>query len=44
MPRTTGLNPCLASFLDLIAWSEVGPELISNPVTDDGYKVLVVAT
>lgn len=44
MPRTTGLHPNLAAFLDMIAWSEIGPTLLANPATDDGYKVLVGST
>lgn len=47
MPRITatqagGQNVC--ALLDMIAWSEIGPALLANPATDDGYLVLVGAT
>jgi len=32
-------NRC--AFLDMIAWSEIGPQLLKNPATDNGYKVMV---
>lgn len=35
-----GANRC--AFLDMIAWSEIGPALLA--VTDNGYNVLVGAT
>lgn len=42
MPRISaeaagGINRC--AFLDMIAWSEISPELLA--VSDDGYNVLV---
>lgn len=45
MPRITpqqagGLNRC--AFLDMIAWSEIGPALLA--VSDDGYNVMVGST
>ncbi len=45
MPRITaaqagGANRC--AFLDMIAWSEIGPELLAK--SDDGYNVLVGST
>lgn len=42
MPRTKNLNPNLCAFLDMIAWSEIGPELLAE--TDDGYNVIVGST
>jgi muramidase (phage lysozyme) len=42
MPRATGLSANMAAFLDCIAWSEIGPDLL--PLTDDGYAALVGAT
>ena len=42
MPRTANLNANLSAFLDMIAWSELGPDLISE--TDDGYNVIVGST
>lgn len=36
-----GANVC--AFLDMIAWSELGPGLMT-PATDDGYRVLVGST
>lgn len=45
MPRITpeqagGQNVC--AFLDMLAWSEIGPALLA--VSDDGYNVLVGST
>jgi len=45
MPRITpdqagGANRC--AFLDMIAWSEIGPQLLAE--SDDGYNVLVGST
>jgi muramidase (phage lysozyme) len=45
MPRISaeqagGIN--VAAFLDTIAWSEIGPELLAH--SDDGYDVLVGST
>jgi muramidase (phage lysozyme) len=42
MPRSTDLSPNRAAFLDMIAVSEIGAELLKE--TDDGYNVLVGAT
>ena len=44
MPRISvvdagGQNIC--AMLDCIAWSEIGPDILADPVSDDGYKVLV---
>ena len=36
------MNPNLKAFLDLIAYSEIGPELLA--LSDDGYDVLVGST
>ena len=32
------------AFLDMIAWSEIGPKLLAIPETDNGYKVIVGST
>lgn len=32
------------AFLDMLAVSEIGQPLLDNPVTDDGYRVLVGST
>lgn len=42
MPRTSGINQNLAAFLDTIAVSEIGKELIA--ASDDGYNVIVGST
>lgn len=42
MSRLVGLHRNLSAFLDMIAWSEIGPELLR--VSDDGYNVLVGST
>jgi muramidase (phage lysozyme) len=34
----------LNAFLDCVAFSEIGPSLLANPVTDDGYLILVGST
>lgn len=34
----------LKAFLDMIAWSEIGPALLSMPETDNGYRVIVGST
>lgn len=39
---TLKLDPDLAAFLDMIAFSEIGPELLA--VSDDGYNVIVGST
>lgn len=36
------MKPNLKAFLDTIAWSEIGPDLLAK--SDDGYNVLVGAT
>ena len=38
------MSPNLKAFLDMIAFSEIGPELLAMPATDNGYKVLVGST
>lgn len=35
-------SPQLRAFLDMIAWSEIGPDLLAK--SDDGYNVLVGST
>lgn len=42
MPRSTNLTANIGAFLDMIAWSEIGPELLKE--SDDGYNVLVGST
>lgn len=42
MPATKTLSPNLSAFLDTIAVSEIGRELLD--VSDDGYNVLVGST
>lgn len=42
MPRIE-CSKNMAGFLDTIAWSELGPGLLT-PETDDGYKVIVGST
>ena len=39
MPRTSNLHPNLAAYLDLIAFSEIGRDLLKH--SDDGYNVIV---
>ncbi len=34
----------MLAFLDMIAYSEIGPALLAMPETDDGYKVIVGST
>lgn len=34
----------MRAFLDMIAWSEIGPALLSMPETDNGYRVIVGST
>ena len=31
----------VTALLDTIAWSEIGPEILADPVSEDGYRVLV---
>lgn len=38
--EAAGGLPVLA-MLDAIAWAEIGPEMLADPATDDGYAVLV---
>lgn len=42
MARTPGLSANLNAFLDTIAMSEIGPEILAE--SDDGYNVLVGST
>lgn len=42
MPRSTIYSKNVSAFLDMIAWSEIGPELLKQ--SDDGYNVLVGST
>jgi muramidase (phage lysozyme) len=41
MPASS-LAPNLAAFLDMLAWSEIGPQLLAK--SDNGYNVLVGST
>jgi muramidase (phage lysozyme) len=40
--RLQGISPNLSAFLDMLAWSEIGPELLAE--SDDGYNILVGST
>lgn len=31
----------MLAFLDMLAYSEIGPAMLADPATDDGYRVLV---
>jgi muramidase (phage lysozyme) len=42
--RLAGLHRNVAAFLDSLAVSEIGHELLLDPSTDDGYKVIVGST
>lgn len=42
MPRLTSASPNVRAFLDMLAWSEIGPGLLEH--SDDGYDVLVGST
>lgn len=42
MPRITDASPNVRAFLDMLAWSEIGPGLLEH--SDDGYDVLVGST
>ncbi len=42
MTRLADVEPNLSAFLDMIAWSEIGPKLLE--ASDDGYNVLVGGT
>ena len=42
MPRLTSASQNIRAFLDLLAWSEIGPGVLAH--SDDGYDVLVGAT
>lgn len=42
MPRITTASTNVRAFLDLLAWSEIGPGLLAH--SDDGYDVLVGST
>ena len=41
-PVIIPIEPNLSAFLDMIAWSEIGPELLAK--SDNGYNVLVGST
>ena len=44
MPRISAMDAGgqnVSALLDTIAWSEIGLEILADPVSDDGYKVLV---
>lgn len=38
------MSPNLKAFLDCIAWSEIGPKMLADPRTDNGYRVIVGST
>jgi muramidase (phage lysozyme) len=38
------MAPNLKAFLDLIAYSEIGPAMLAMPETDNGYRVMVGST
>lgn len=42
MPRITSASQNVRAFLDMLAWSEIGPGLLEH--SDDGYDVLVGST
>lgn len=42
MPRVTSASANVRAFLDMLAWSEIGPGLLQH--SDDGYDVLVGST
>lgn len=42
MPRIPSVSQNVRAFLDMLAWSEIGPTLLR--VSDDGYNVLVGST
>nr|WP_211259106.1 glycoside hydrolase family 104 protein [Dyella japonica] len=42
MPVAVAGGKNVVAFLDMLAWSEIGPELLSK--SDDGYNVLVGST
>ncbi len=42
MARLAGISTNLNAFLDMLAWSEIGPKLLV--VSDDGYNVIVGST
>lgn len=42
MARITDASPNVHAFLDMLAWSEIGPGLLAH--SDDGYDVLVGST
>ena len=42
MTRLADIEQNLSAFLDMIAWSEIGPKLLAT--SDDGYNVLVGGT
>lgn len=44
MSRVPDISKNVAAFLDMIAFSEIGYDLLHNPATDDGYKVIVGST
>ncbi len=42
MPALKTISPNMGAFLDMIAYSEIGPELLA--ASDDGYNVIVGST
>jgi muramidase (phage lysozyme) len=42
MSRLIGISANLSAFLQMIGWSEIGPDLLA--LSDDGYNVLVGST
>lgn len=37
--KAGGIN--VVAFLDMLAWSEIGPAMLADPKSDDGYKIIV---
>lgn len=44
MTRLAGVDPNVAAFLDLLAYSEIGPVMLAMPESEDGYRILVGST
>jgi muramidase (phage lysozyme) len=39
-----GVAPNMVAFLDMVAWSEIGPAMLAMPETDNGYRCMVGST
>tara|TARA_R110001592_G_scaffold65634_5_gene201247 strand:+ start:5682 stop:6245 length:564 start_codon:yes stop_codon:yes gene_type:complete len=37
--KAGGVN--VLAFLDMLAWSEIGPDMLADPESEDGYRLLV---